>query len=62
MERQKGDSRQILVQGKQQQFPQAALKLKLKIKDFFSIFFAVVPKKITMGRANFSKALDYYYL
>lgn len=62
MEREKGDSRQILVQGRQQQFPQSALKLKLEIQSFFSIFFAVAPKEVMMGTANFSKALDYYYL
>lgn len=43
MEREKGNSRQNLVQGRQQQFPWAALKLKLK--TFLASFFAVAPKK-----------------
>jgi len=38
MERQKGDNRQILVQGRQQKLPHAALKLKLKIQNFKHLF------------------------
>lgn len=39
-----------------------ALKVKLTVQNFFSICFAVAPKKPTMETANLSKALDYYYL
>lgn len=44
MEREKGNSRQNLVQGRQQQFPRAALKLKLKT-SLASFFHLLLKKK-----------------
>lgn len=50
MEREKGNSRQNLVQGRQQQFPWAALKLKLK--TFLASFLQLLLKKNHNGNSQ----------